>query len=532
MLRNILIMYAYYTLSAITIIYLIFIVSALNYGKWYYLFVHPFALFCFEFTIKYRYASDIPGLTTLIDMMIGFGVVIISLMFWIGYCLVKKEYIESIKSFFFLRAKDKDKNKNKDNNNNDNESGISNFSFCNYIVFIIVTIILYYTCQYMKYGEFDLMFLQCYHACDRINTIDIHTSLAMRIVNRIVSSCFLILPFISLLLLFETFRKNGKQYQGYTIIVTLIISIAVTTGFFLASGFRTYVVSCFIIIITLTLVALLRPHHKVRTICFPIIIFMLIYCMIFFVTLRSVRWHGIEALYSRTYNILANYNSIRQSVNDNFFIQTEYEQIEYESNQIAFKNIDLFNSYIDSDEHFHNEINQEKTQELKYLKSLPIYGHAASKEIAWIAAYFGRHEKYMGLTAGFRAFFNEILPPPLGREHSFVSPVKRLEELKRGNAEGAFADGYISYGLLGGYLYWGIWAFICGLFAKFAVVDLFMSKPCLESNSLSIFLIVHISTILCTSRCFLSFMLIGFAILWISVAVIQRFYNFCNISAE
>jgi hypothetical protein len=480
--------------------------------------------------IKYRYASDISSMTVTVDQTIAIGVILVSLMFWIGYVFLKQHHIEHIKSFFFQNKKNE-------------ESGISNCKFYVYIFFILTVIVLYYICQYMKFDKFDLMFLQGYHARDEILQINLNTSMTMRIINRIISSCFLIITFISLLLLFETLRKYGKKYSYFLIITMSIIALLTMTVFFLATGFRTYTVSCMIVIVTLIVIAQIRSLQRLRKISIPIVIFMLLYCMLFFVTLRQFRWSGIEGLYSRSCNVFTDYKLIQQSLKDNFFVPKKTVQTE----SVQKQTIDLSHSYINNnaiprineeikDEnlamikqnaeiHVSQEIIQEKMKELQYIQSLPIYGHSTSREIAWIMIYFGRHEKYMGITTGFRAFANEILPPPFGREPSFVSPVRRLEQLKRGNAEGPFADGYISYGLVGGYLYWGIWAFICGLFAKFAVVDIFMSTPCLESNSLSLCLLVHVSVTLCSSRGYLSPMIIGFGILWISVAIIIRFYN-------
>jgi hypothetical protein len=515
-------MYAYYTLSAIAVVYLIFAVLSLKYGKWYYLFIHPFTFICGALVLHYRYASDIPSLAVHVDRMLAGCVLLASLMFWLGYITLKRETIEQFTTFWFAKRTSE-------------ENGIPTQKFWLYLIFIVLAFICYYICQYIKFGKFELMFFQVYdfHNKDLIQSINMKASLVIRTMNFIATKIFMILPFLALALLVETLRKHGKTYSCYVITTIFFILLVVMTGFFLF-GYRSFVVYCVLSILFLIMPILLRlnTNQGLRKASMPIIIFILIYCSVFFVSLRPVRAYGINGLYAKLTNVFGSKESLQKSIKDNFFIQKQ----EKKSDAASDFNIVLNRSFLENNTS--SQLNIEETEikknakqyeylkatELQYLMSKPAHGHRTSMEIGWIVAYFGRHEDYMGITIGPRTLMNNILPPPLGKDRSWISPFKKIELLGRGNAEGYFGEGYICYGIVGGYLYWGIAAFIFGILAKFTVTYLF-SSPRLETTSLGLCLFCVIPTSFTSGYMLLYQFLYGFVMLGVGMFIILRFYD-------
>jgi hypothetical protein len=506
-------MYAYYTLTVIAIIYIIFAVSSLRNGKWYYLFIHPFALICFDLTLKYRYASDIPGLAVTVDQMIAVGVVLASLMFAASYFLIKEKQIEKFNNLFFVNKKSE-------------MDGISNRKRVFYIVFIPVTIICYFTVMYWLYGSFEAVFFGNYANKGIILPTNLQAGLLERTLRLITSSlCCWILPFISFTLLFETlYKKRSYNYLLITILFILTL-IMMTVSFSMGyRSFTAYFVFCILLFIIFSYI------HKLglRKIAIPLIILLILYSAVCFLTLGFLRGNSLQKGFNAVVTLWTHPKLINDSLQENLLVDKKNDKNLQLLNDLQEQQVKDTTSIIiqnrknnlSSKKH---DKETEKEKEKNMLLSLPPYGHRVSKEIGWIVAYFGKHEPYAGILCELRGFMNHLLPPPLGKDRSYQSPSKKLDELRRGNAEGPFGHGYISYGLTGAYLYWAGYAFLCGILAKFSIINLFICKKIyLENIAISIALIIILPSVFCSGNAFLCNIIHGSIFILISIAILNR----------
>jgi hypothetical protein len=514
-------MYAYYTLCTIAIVYLIFAVLSLKYGCWYYLFIHPFALICGELVLHYRYVSDITSLITYVDRILASGIILASLMFGIGYISLNRKILERFTTFWFIRRTGE-------------KNAIASQKFWLYLIFILLAFICYYICQYIKLGKFELMFFQLYSSKHVVETVNMEASFTMRLINFIISKIFIVLPFLSLVLLIETLRKHGKEYKIYTITATLLVLLMTMTGCFL-TGARSYTIYFAVstIILVSCILLQLNTHHGLRKISIPIIALILVYCFLFFSSVGLLRMHGINSFGMVFGKIFNSKEVLQKTIKDNFFI---HDQKKF-SDTITHLDISLEEKFWENEANMPPHLGtldqvewwkkhkERKIAELQYLKSLPPHGYRISMEIGWIVAYFGRHEEYMGITAGARTIMNDMLPPPLGKDRLWISPFKKLELLGRGNAEGYFGEGYVCYGIIGGYLYWGIAAFILGILTKITVFYLFSTSISPETTTLGLCLYCTIPTSFTSNYTLLHHFLYGCVLLWISMFVISQFYK-------
>jgi hypothetical protein len=539
-------MYAYYTLSAIAIVYLIFAVLSLRYGKWYYLFIHPFAFICAEFILKYRYASEIPEMATYVDKVLAVGIILVSLAFGLGYCVLKSKYVERITLFL--------------NGQLNIENGISKRKFWCWLGLIIVIILLYYVCQYVRFGKFEYLFFQMYYHWHELQEKLKESSFGMRATNWFIANTVMTIMFFVLVLLFEVLKKQ-KQICGIMPITSaFIISVLAMSVCFL-TGSRLLVLQCVECIFVLMVISFFKPNNKLKKISILIIISLFFYCAIALIIIPQVRYYGISGIFEKKIEIFTfvkNKDIIQKYMNSCLAIQDNTEhlthiQIDNNSNKEIDDNKKLEDQTV-SDNHSINKIietsaipetsslqseNTENKQnqdlEKQLAEELRIFkrlkgGHSMSRMVALVMLYYGRHEDYLGITYSFRSFINRLLPPPLGKDRNFHGIGAKLQKIApRINACGPFGEGYASYGFTGGYLYWCGWAFICGLIAKIAMTNLESIHFHLEYSALSLFFIVWVPILL--SEGFEQFYqpFSGFIIILATEFVFLRFIYFCNI---
>lgn len=85
-------MYAYYTITTTILVFLIFASISVHNGKWYYIILHPYSLFCAGLVAYYRYALKIPAITAIADKTIALGIILTSICFWAAYAIPQKKH--------------------------------------------------------------------------------------------------------------------------------------------------------------------------------------------------------------------------------------------------------------------------------------------------------------------------------------------------------------------------------------------------------------------------------------------------------
>jgi hypothetical protein len=477
--------------------------------------------------LTYRYASEIPEIAVTADKMIAGGIILASIAFWIAYSMLKTKHIESFNTFFYKHSK------------NDDDEEISSQKFWIWIWVFFVSIVLYYLCQYLRFGNFESMFFQNYNQSLQImysNDLTISFPILLRISNRIINYFFYVSIYFSIALLFESLRKNGNLKGMLPIIIAFFLSIISMTGLFF-TGFRTYTGICFYIIFLMTIVSLFNRDRRLLKISVPIIIFLLFYSLFWMTSLTTFRLQGINGLRLEVLQLYSKENT-EESIKSLAVIPKEItvpENIHFDMNNLSpdkFKNNKETNSEVQ--EIAKKDITTNNTQtpftsELTYLQSVRTkYGHSMSKEIAWVMLYYGRHTKYLGITYGFRTLLNDILPPPLGKDHS-IKTIGRLifqsRDVLGGGCCGQLGEGYACYGIIGAYLYVSIWAFIGGLMAKFAIINLFIIKSRLEFIALSLLLVPFVAIILCQGYGLFYFPFVGFLFILFLTYFLTMFFS-------
>jgi hypothetical protein len=529
-------MYAYYTLSAIAVVYLIFAVLSLRYGKWYYLFIHPFAFICAEFILKYRYASEIHEVATYVDKVLAVGILLASLAFGLGYCVLKSKYIERITVFL--------------NGQLNNENGISKRKFWCWTVFIIITIMLYYVCQYVRFGKFEYMFFQSYYHWHDLQEKLKESSFGMRATNWFITNFYLTMMFFALVLLFEVLKKRKHLYGITPIISAFIVSLIVMTSMFLL-GYRTYPLYCVQCVYLLVVISFTHPSCRLSLIAVPLVFIIFIYCAFDAFYVVKIRHYGIYKIHER---IVATMNSPKELENVRkrlFVIQDDVQAPKNVQFDLELKRTDIDNQHRDTifpvdtpveislvgettnqkqEIQTKKQIDEQEIKlknELVYLRNKR-YGHSLSQQTAWVMLYFGRHHQYLGVTYSLRGFLNRVLPPPFGKDKSFIGIGNMLDKMGTGNAIGPFGEGYASGGLICGYLYWIGWSFLCGLMAKAAMIFLFSFRQNdFETTAFGLCLFVFIPATITAGYSLMYQHVTSFFVILTCEFLVLRFIKFC-----
>gem|GEM_PF-5984773 len=544
-------MYAYYLLSSVVFAYVVFSTFSLFYKKWYYPIIHPFTIGCFSVAFAYRYASPIPSLAVPQDRMIALGFILAALAFWVGYFLLRTKYVTNFIAFSFAHQAD-------------DEKGISFKKLYVYSVVILVVVCGHYLLQYARYGNFEYCFLSAYNFQAKQHLARTTFPLWMRFLNLVFTGMLYWTPYLSLLLLFETLRRHGKQYYFFHSLLAFIILLISATAVFLL-GFRS---QCFYVCIgtvLLALFAVFSPTRGLKKVSAIFIIFIVFYASLFFLTLPQMRGHkqAIYQLLPTMRSVIMSHSLRIQVLLDNMLLSertqkkhaydnlptlrhmpeaetsgssasrvetsgssaSQRDGLEKASSflhesKIVLLPFDLNISYIDRP--LTEEEENQRKYERAYLKSYPRFAHNLGPEISWIVLMFGRHTPYLGFSYEFRSIMNTFLPPPLGSGNNFETTNRIIGKNKRGNAPGHFAVGYASYGLIGACCYWMLAAFISGLFAKFIVVYFHLEARYLESSLLAFVLFLVFRSYFVSGYVTLKMYISAGVILWLIVAILYR----------
>jgi hypothetical protein len=155
------------------------------------------------------------------------------------------------------------------------------------------------------------------------------------------------------------------------------------------------------------------------------------------------------------------------------------------------------------------------------------YGWSVSREIAWTMLYFGHHKEYLGCFYSLKDVFDCYLP---GRLHKDRLNIGRIIFEERGikfagTAPGPLGEGYACYGYIGAYSHWIIWAFLCGLMAKFSIIHLFTDSSQFELTTVNLFIATGIPLLLCAGFYLFVKPLGGFVLIFIVLTIIRYISN-------
>jgi hypothetical protein len=173
-------------------------------GKWYYLFVHPYALWCLAAAMVYRYASEMKDIALVADFSIASGFLVSSIVFWITYSLVKKNSIETLTEKVFGHF---------------DEGGISLKKFWAFSGAIFLIFVIYYLTRYIRFGADGLffsdvnIFIMNYHN-HILSVYEMPHYFLLLVFSFLSNFCNLIIVYLSMSLLFESLRKE-KRLKGY-----------------------------------------------------------------------------------------------------------------------------------------------------------------------------------------------------------------------------------------------------------------------------------------------------------------------------
>jgi hypothetical protein len=480
---------------------------AIRSKRWYYLLCHPYSFFCFAVIWRYRLAFEIPIVAKIADLSIAVGIVWASILFWLGYILLKEKYI------IFISQKCLGKIKTTENNNMILPSCVFWFFF-----FLALTIIIsVFSTDYLFYkGDFHRIFFTHYRMREMNETVDIWRPLLLSIIRYFLMFLRYIPVFIALPLLFESLN-NKRTTKPLTIIASYFLVILSLTQISLI-GSRTFPAAVLLATLLLIFTTFLYSTRRLCKIAIPLLLIFACYASLFILFLpafRQLDFHeciaksrkvftqaSIKTLYdgllAKTRNVevpaslkveKATNNVYSEIKNrDSVLSETTKHCVPHESSQCLFgTDTKLMNS---------SEKSQLLLEEKKFLQTYPAT-YSISKEIAWVMMYYGRHKEYVGIFNNPRYVFYTLMPSrifPKDKSLTHVGHIVGQDKWGKtspfNSVVGPFGEGYVSYGFVGGYFYWGIFALIYGILSKFAIVCLFTENPRFELLPLSLFILV------------------------------------------
>ncbi|MDR2409278.1 MAG: hypothetical protein LBE13_14350 [Bacteroidales bacterium] len=478
---------------------------AIRSRRWYYLLCHPYSLFCFAVVWRYRLAFEIPGVAKIADLSIAIGIVLASILFWSGYILLKEKYI------IFISQKCFGKIKTTDNNN----ILLPSWGFWFFFFLALIIIISIFSTDYLFYkGDFHRIFFTHYRMKESGEIGAVWHPLLLSTIRYFLMFFRHIPIFIALPLLFEALN-NKRAINSLTIIASYSLVILSLTQISLI-GNRTFPAAALLATILLVFTTFLYSTRRLYKIAIPLLLIFTCYTILFILFLpvfRNLGFHefmtksqkvftqtGIKTLYAgllaktksvevpTSLKVEEKSNNIHSKIksDDNVLSETENHDSVYESLQFLFGT--------DTRSMTSSEKSKLLIEEKNFLQNYPVT-YSISKEIAWVMMYYGRHKEYVGMFNNPRYVFYTLLPSrikdkSLTHVGNIVGKDKWGESSPSNSVVGPFGEGYVSYGFIGGYFYWSIFALISGLLSKFAIVCLFTKNPRFELLPLSLFILV------------------------------------------
>ena len=540
--------YAYFTVGAIVASYMLFAVISLRIGRWYYLFLHPFAVTCLYWFRIYRLRSDIPEIALRADIAIAVSVLASAVAFFLAYCFFKETRILAVVEKYNSLIK----------KNSNETDGTTYGTFWFFVVFIMVSFAVYYGSRYCYYGNVSEMFFEVYNRNSFNHSINFGketTSFWRRL--PLLVSLYLnhTLMYCGIGLMFECFRKRGTLRSLFSFWTGVLMAFLTCTSL-MGLGYRTMPFYVAWVIMLLTIASIYVPSQRITKWAIPLIVFFLCYSLFAFLVLQNTRSIGIGKIITTVQNFLSKEETRKDTIssivakNDNQFLRLDQDlviDVNLTSHHVNVPMIPFEEIKIDqtlqaeptpqvgqtpqTDQSLvleNKPIHAEQDRFLKERKFLlsnrRSYGWASSRFIAWNMLWFGRHQEFVGF--GNTQLCTLIIP----RKVLKLQPSDLYMDMARfgkpyGSTLGPFGSGYIDYGFIGGYFNCILWGVICGFLAKIGMTLLFHDRTPIEFRMVASGLAVSIPVVLGANSAALMYILIGFTIIAICYSIFLVFSN-------
>jgi hypothetical protein len=487
-------MYSYCTLLTVTLIYLLFSIISIKKGKWYYFIAHPYAMFCIGMVFFYRYASEIPEISSIADRTVAVGFILVSLTYWFSYSLLKKEHVDYLASKVLIDSQTE-------------KLGSPTWKLWAFIGFFTLVIITLYFFLYMKYGSTEYIFFTGHNNTLKklINAGEFSpNSLWIRGGRYFTTYIHHTVLFFVVTILFEMLRRKSRIHGFFPILFVCIFCFITITEVFLITASRSFQIFFIMAILELTVISFLYSNRRLSNIAIPILFSFVIYSLFWLVTIQTIRNQGFKSTFSGPHAIFSKENFKKPL--ENIAGKTKRQYIPDKPTIPETQKIESLPPVEKKHDDTIKPINENKNKkdnvflkEKEFLTSYQ-YSHATSKELAWTMVYFGRHREYLGILYPLRLYLHYILPLKSNEVKTVGNIILKERGRLDSNSEticGPFGDGYASYGYLGGYLNWCLIALICGVLGKFAVITLFTDSPRFEFTAFGVCIFVFTMGALC-----------------------------------
>jgi hypothetical protein len=267
---------------------------------------------------------------------------------------------------------------------------------------------------------------------------------------------FMIIPYFSLVLVFEALKKNSLCYKTTSLLCIFIATLIIITSHALTGsrGSQVYFIICYFLLVVSFFI---QPKYKLSWIAVPFCIILIIYSLFWICVLPMVRCHKIDKIVTTIYEVFEKNGKIESSLKEVLVLKKEMDTQKIPLHLRKTNNQSPLNVSQEEQQlkkHEEQELKKQEEQELRYLRSTWwIYTHSISRMTAWIMLYVPKYRPYFGFTYGIKTFLYGLLPV-FPRTIDMGGVIGREMGMNSGGLSfGLFGMGYCCYGFIGGYFY-------------------------------------------------------------------------------
>jgi hypothetical protein len=517
-------MFAQYTLWTTGLLFFIFAIISIRSGKWFYLLIHPYSMFCATIVWRYRYVSEIPAIADLADKTIAVGIILASFAFWMGYGLLKEQWVRSFTTRvwnFTIFSRD-------DNQN------IPVWKLRFFLIGIVLCILGYYTSQYLIWGKFEYLFFRIYDLKMPLDMSQIPQNRTLILIGSryILNFLYYVTIYFSLSSLFVILKTKSCNKNTLLITIATIVAILSITSLFF-TGLRNYPVFVLYFVLIFIVLSFVNSERHFSLSAVLVLFIITFYSLFWLFIMTEARFHGIYGLHTATKSAIQkrmfvvqqlamkqkeikipNDLNINQNLNQKIVINNTDQ-----TTDLSHGHLEPIHSTPTIDDQ--NKTEQKLAKEKQFLQTYK-GGSSISREIAWIMLYYGRHTNYLGFFYPLKSLMVSILPSHLKSKIPGAGQLIYRERKQGhwggqhgGTVPGLFGEGYMSYGYVGGFFYWSLFSFFCGFLSKFATVNLFTPSSSIEITALSLFFYIMSFSWMYSNHTLFPIPLVGFMMVFI-----------------
>ena len=538
--------YAWNTIITVGMAYALFAAVSCLRGKWYYAVFHPYVFVCFVMLMAYRYVSEVSYISAHVDRIAAVGFLWASLIFWGGYLIVKEKHIEWLLAMFGRPSTEE----------TEDVGTRKLWAMTIFLLVLLLgyMVVMYVKCGSLEFliatgykKEYSSKIVSGEFAME---------SLWFKGSQYVFRNTIWVLIYVAVALLFEALRKRKKAHGGTATTVVVFSILLICTLVPLSIGSRGILVCILGAVVLLTAVSFLFPSRRLSRMAIPILLLFMLNSLFWMLTIQSVRYHGFVATFAGPHSVFSKFGMKKTMTSMSGTVEKQVvpQSLAEKNTDIAKDDPDLFSLHLGwegpivNDEKKNNGqglvqkaridevMNEEETKpssvataeskdkpdethesrpktmaveprkknqsletlevEKTFLKSYR-FSHSKSKEMAWVMLWFSRHRDFLGFSYQLKNIVYYFFPLYNKAEDRMI-PIGQIVLTDRGIEEvsatlvGPFGEGYACYGYVGGFFYWGLYALLGGVFAKFSVRTLYTASPRLELTALSLGLQMHI----------------------------------------